>query len=290
MLPFAIDLSLNEWGRALCAADFRPKTFVSEGDNLAQKDLLGQPDVTAPRNLRKGRTRNYAEEICQEPRIQIGAGDIHSTDRVMSPTFVYEERCLHSALLATTALAGCADYWVGLIPPIERFEFPRFRPLGEYGMELVAILMYRTSSSGLFGATYSLRPRLVKFASLVGIQIGARGHPSRLRETGASQGMGANSPTLTTSLRPFGLYYRRLYPFLRNWFTAPECFASDSIWANSPSAESPNAQYRNTSPFRGKQTSATLRTHRAITGKDIVKFGFGRITKTEYYRLFTSPR
>ena len=277
MLPFAIDLSLNEWGRALCAADFRPKTFVSERDNLAQKDLLDQADVTAPRNIRNGRTRNYAEDICQEPRIQIGACDIHSTVRIMPPTFVYEELCLHAALLSTTALAGCADYWVGLIPPIERFEFPRFRPLGEYGMEMVAILMYRTSSSRLFDATYSLRPRIVKFASLVCMQIGARPplsppgdwRVSRVRRQFAHPDhvLAAIRSILSPSV-----------PLSENWFTAPECVASDSTRANSTSAESPNAQYRTTSTFRGEQTSATLRIHRArLRGRTSLNSDFAEL-------------
>ena len=97
--------SLNEWGRALCAAAFRTKTFVSQRDKLARKDLLEQPDVTDPWHLRKGRTRKYAEKIPHGPRIQIWEGNIPSFDRYdNSPpqAFVYEEPRLHSALLSTS--------------------------------------------------------------------------------------------------------------------------------------------------------------------------------------------
>lgn len=54
-------------GRALCAAAFRSKTFVSHRDKLAQEDLREQPGATETWSLRKGRARNDAEKIFRDP-------------------------------------------------------------------------------------------------------------------------------------------------------------------------------------------------------------------------------
>ena len=113
MIPCAMGPCLNEWERALCAAAVRPKTFVSERDMPAQKDLLEHPDVTRPRDQRKGRTRNYAGEIFQGPRRKIGGCDKHSIDMITPPPpeFFFEGPCLHSAIPATApiGLRGIMD-------------------------------------------------------------------------------------------------------------------------------------------------------------------------------------
>ena len=89
----------------------------------------------------------------------------------MSPTFVFEEPCVPSLILETAALTACADYWGGLLPEIHRFRFPNLRPLGEYDLACIAVLMNRTSAFKFYDATYSSVPFSMKIASLVGIYV-----------------------------------------------------------------------------------------------------------------------
>ena len=151
-----------------------PGPSFPAGAKSPKTDLLDQPDVTAPWNLRKGRTRNYAGKIFDEPRIALWEGNTPSIDMIMSPEFVFEEPCLPSVLIATTLLWGRADYWGGLLPQIDRLEYSHFRPLNEYDLARIAILMNRTSAFRLYETTYSFLPFIMKVASLVGIQISAR--------------------------------------------------------------------------------------------------------------------
>ena len=171
MIPFATNPSLNEWERALCAAAFRSKTFVSQRDKIANEDLRNQHGITEPWNLKKGRTKNYLERIFEEPRIHLWDGGVPSIDMVMSPTFVFEEPCVPSLLLATTVLTACSAYWNGLLPQIDRFKFSNLRPLNEYDLAWIAVMMNRTSAFNFYGTTYSFIPFLMKVASLVGIYI-----------------------------------------------------------------------------------------------------------------------
>ena len=174
MIPFATNPSLNEWERALCAAAFRSKTFVSQRGKIENGDLRNQPEVTEPWNLKKGRTKNYTVEIFNEPRVHLWGGEAPSIDMVMSTAFVFDEPCLPSLILTTTVLTACADYWNGLLPEIDRFRYPKLRPLNEYDLARIAILMNRTSAFRFYGVIYSFVPFLMKVASLVGIYIHAR--------------------------------------------------------------------------------------------------------------------
>ena len=174
MIPFSKDPSLNEWERALCAAIHRSRTFVSNRDRLAQEELKDQREADFPWNLRKGRTRNYVTKIFEEERVEIHSNHAPTIDIITTPDFVFEEPCLPSIIVATTLLWSCADYWNGLLPEIDRLKHTHFRPLNEYDLAWVAVLMNRTSAFTLGGITYSLLPFMMKVASLAGIQISAR--------------------------------------------------------------------------------------------------------------------
>ena len=208
MIPFATKPSLNECGRALCAAAFRSKTFVSQRGKIAHDDIRNQAEATEPWILKKGRVRNYVGKIFKEPRIHLREGGAPSVDMVTSPTFVFEEPCLPSLLLATTILTACADYWNGLLPEIDRFRFSHLRPLGEYDLAWIAILTNRTSAFRLNETAYSFTHFLMKVASLVGIYIHTRSPlspPDEWNIFGAGRNLLARAIDWTLS----GIYLRR---------------------------------------------------------------------------------
>ena len=102
-------------------------TFAPERNRLSQQGLLGQPEENEPRNLRKGRPRNYVGQISQGPTIQIGDGGIPAIDMVAPSYFFYEDHWIPAILSATTLLSGRADYRGGLLPRSEILRYALLR-------------------------------------------------------------------------------------------------------------------------------------------------------------------